>query len=79
MKATEFDERFDDGGDISEFLDLDKATRPGREPKRVNVDFPAWMVEALDREAQRIGVTRQSLIKFWLAESLERVRAREAG
>jgi CopG antitoxin of type II toxin-antitoxin system len=79
MKATEFDERFDDGEDISEFLDLNKATRPGHEPKRVNVDFPAWMVEALDREAQRIGVTRQSLIKFWLAESLERVRAREAG
>lgn len=71
MKAEEFDRMFDDGEDISEYLDLSSATRPGREQKRVNVDFPAWMVQSLDREASRVGVTRQSLIKLWLADRLE--------
>jgi hypothetical protein len=78
MKATKFDEKFDNGEDISEFLDISQSKRPGREQKRVNVDFPLWMVEALDREAERIGLTRQSLITFWLAESLERSKVREA-
>jgi hypothetical protein len=77
MKATKFDEKFDNGEDISEFLDISQSKRPGREQKRVNVDFPLWMVEALDREAERIGLTRQSLITFWLAESLERSKVRE--
>ncbi|AHJ29940.1 CopG family antitoxin [Nodularia spumigena CS-584] len=73
MKATEFDVKFDRGEDITEFLDLSQAQRPGLEQKRVNVDFPTWMIEALDREAKRLGVTRQSIIKIWLAERLEQV------
>jgi hypothetical protein len=73
MKAKEFDQKFDDGEDITEFLDLSKARRPGHEQRRVNVDFPLWMIEALDHEANRLGVTRQSIIKVWIAERLERV------
>lgn len=73
IKAEDFDVMFDSGEDVSEYLDFSKAKRPGHVPKRVNVDFPTWMVEALDREAQRIGVTRQSIIKVWLAERLEQV------
>ena len=73
ITAEEFDRRFDDGEDISEFLDWSSIRRPGLEPKRVNVDFPTWMVERLDREAQKRGVTRQALIKLWLADRLEAV------
>jgi len=72
MKANELDKRFDAGEDISGELDLSAARRPNREQRRVNVDFPAWMVESLDREARRLGVTRQSIIKVWIAERLER-------
>ncbi|HRX51806.1 MAG TPA: CopG family transcriptional regulator [Candidatus Krumholzibacteria bacterium] len=72
MKTREFDERFDGGEDITGELDLAQAERPNQEPRRVNVDFPTWMVEALDREAKRLGVTRQSIIKVWIAEMLER-------
>jgi hypothetical protein len=61
---------FDAGEDITENLDLNKARRVGNVAKRVNVDFPLWMVKSLDREAQRLGVTRQSLIKLWLADRL---------
>ena len=57
--------------DVSAHLDFSKATRPGREQKRVNVDFPVWMIQSLDREAQRLGVPRQSVIKIWIAERLE--------
>jgi hypothetical protein len=71
MKASEFDKRFDAGEDVSGELDLKAARRPAREQRRVNVDFPAWMVESLDREAKRLGVTRQSIIKVWIAERLE--------
>ncbi len=71
MKASEFDRKFEDGEeDITQYLDLSRALRPGYEQKRVNVDFPLWMVEALDREAKRIGVTRQSIIKMWIAERI---------
>jgi hypothetical protein len=70
IDAAEFDRRFDDGEDISEYVDWSKARRPGLESKRVNVDFPAWMVTGLDKEARRLGVTRQSLIKMWIAEHL---------
>ena len=70
ISAAEFDRMFDDGEDISAHVDWSKARRPGLEPKRVNVDFPTWVVEALDREAQRLGVTRQALIKLWIAERL---------
>lgn len=72
MKSEEFDKRFDRGEDVSEHLDYTKATRPGREQKRVNVDFPVWMIQSLDREARRLGVPRQSVIKVWIAERLER-------
>lgn len=72
MKAAEFDKKFDDDEeDIIDFLDLEKARRPGLEAKRVNVDFPSWMVQALDKEARKIGVTRQALIKLWLADKLK--------
>ncbi|WP_199435429.1 type II toxin-antitoxin system BrnA family antitoxin [Qaidamihabitans albus] len=67
MKADEFDGRFDRGGDITAALDMAKAQRPGEDQRRVNVDFPAWMIAALDREARRLGVTRQSVIKVWPA------------
>jgi hypothetical protein len=70
-KAKDFDARFDRGEDVSEFLDMAKARRPGREQRRVNVDFPVWMIESLDREAARLGVPRQSVIKVWIAERLE--------
>ena len=72
MKAKKFDSDFDKGKDISGALDLSKARRPKQEQKRVNVDFPTWMIEMLDKEAGRLGVTRQSIIKVWLAERLER-------
>ena len=73
MKAKDLDEKFDAGEDITEFLDLSAATRPGQEQKRVNVDFPVWMIHRLDREARRLGVPRQSIIKIWIAERLEKV------
>ena len=74
MKAEEFDKIFDDGKeDVLHLFDLSKARRPNQEAKRVNVDFPNWMVESLDREARKRGVTRQSLIKLWLADKLEAV------
>lgn len=71
MKAEEFDARFDAGEDMSANLDAARARRPGEEHRRVNVDFPAWMIAGLDREATRLGVTRQSLIKVWIAEKLD--------
>jgi hypothetical protein len=71
MKTKDFDDAFDDGIDITAHLDSSKAKRVLQEQKRVNVDFPTWMVDSLDREASRLGVTRQSVIKVWLAERLE--------
>lgn len=71
MKAREFDDKFDAGEDITEHLDLTASRRPGEDQRRVNVDLPAWMILSLDREARRLGVTRQSIIKVWLAERLE--------
>ena len=71
MKAKKFEQHFDDGVDISASLDLSKARRVLQEQKRVNVDFPTWMIDSLDREASKLGVTRQSVIKVWLAERLE--------
>jgi hypothetical protein len=72
MKAKQFDKQFDEGKDISKNLDLSKSKRLGREQKRVNVDFPLWMIQLLDKEAKRLGVPRQSIIKVWVAERLER-------
>ncbi len=71
MKASDFDKKFDSDEDITEYLDLTRARRPGLEVKRVNVDFPEWMVESLDKEANRLGITRQALIKVWVADKLE--------
>ena len=72
MKAKDFDKKFDEGQeDIIEDLDLSTARRTNLKQKRINVDFPAWVVESLDREAARIGVTRQSIIKVWLVERLQ--------
>ncbi len=70
MKAKTFDRKFDSGGKILDHADLSQARPIGTDAKRVNVDFPAWMVDSLDREARRLGVTRQSLIKLWLADRL---------
>ena len=72
MKAKDFDKKFEEGQeDIVDDLDLSSARRVNQEQKRINVDFPAWVVESLDREAARIGVTRQSIIKVWLGERLQ--------
>ena len=71
MKARDFDKEFDAGEDVTRHLDLDKARRSGHASKRVNVDFPLWMVESLDREASRLGVPRQALIKMVIARHLE--------
>ena len=73
MKTEEFDRRFDDGEDVSAAIDWSTARRPNLDAKRVNVDFPTWMVESLDREARKLGVTRQSLIKLWLADKLSQI------
>ena len=67
ISAREFDRRFEAGEDISRFLDWGRAERPGLAQRRVNVDLPTWMIQSLDREAKRIGVTRQSIVKVWLA------------
>ena len=71
MKAKKFEQQFDEDIDITASLDLSKAKRVLQEQKRVNVDFPTWMIDSLDREASKLGVTRQSVIKVWLAERLE--------
>ena len=71
MKAKSLDKKFDEGKDISKELDISKARRPLQAQKRVNVDFPIWMIESLDKEASRLGVTRQSIIKVWLSERLQ--------
>ncbi len=72
MKASEFDTKIDAGEDVSGDVDWSKARRPNLEPRRVNIDFPAWVVEALDREARRLGVTRQARVKLWNGERLDR-------
>lgn len=72
MKAKNFDKAFDSGQDVTKYLDLAKARHPEQEQKRVNVDFPVWMVQMLDREARRLGVPRQSLIKILIAQHLEK-------
>jgi len=76
MKASEFDDAFDEGQNVMEHLDVSGARRQRLDPKRINVDIPAWMIDNLDREASRIGVSRQAIIKMWLAERLE---ARKTG
>ena len=73
MKARQFDEAFDAGEDVSGEIDWQKAQRPNLALKRVNVDFPSWVIEALESEARRLGVTRQALVKLWIAERLDRI------
>ncbi len=74
MKPEDFDKKFDDNKkDIIDDLDLASLRRPNLKQKRVNVDFPAWIIDSLDKEAKRMGVTRQSVIKIWLAERLEKL------
>ena len=72
MKARDLDKMFDEGKDISKHLDISRAKRLGQEQRRVNVDFPEWMIRSLDKEAKRLGVSSQSIIKIWLAEKLEK-------
>jgi hypothetical protein len=79
MKANEFDQKFDSNDDdIIDDLDLSSVTRPNQSQKRVNVDFPVWVIDSLDKEASRIGVTRQSIIKVWLVERLEQQAANKS-
>ena len=75
MKAKDFDKKFESGEDITNYLDLSKARRPEQEQKRVNVDFPVWMIHSLDKEAKRLGVPRQSLIKVLVAEHFQKASA----
>ena len=70
ISAEEFDALFEQGADVIEYLSVEKAERPGLKQRRVSVDFPAWMVQELDREAKRMGITRQSVIKYWISEKL---------
>lgn len=71
ITAEELDRRFDDGEDITQFLDLDQAFRPNLEQRRVNLDLPKWMINTLDKEAKRVGVTRQSIMKVWISERIK--------
>ena len=71
IKAKDLDKKFDSGEDVTKYLDLSRVRRPGHEQRRVNVDFPVWMIESLDREASRLGVPRQSLIKVLIARHLD--------
>ncbi|MGI5868099.1 MAG: type II toxin-antitoxin system BrnA family antitoxin [Kiritimatiellia bacterium] len=75
MKAEAFDKAFDNGESIVEHLDFSKATRPGRVQRRINVDFPEWMIQSLDKEAERLGIPRQAVIKVWISD---RIRENEA-
>ncbi len=75
MKAKEFDKQFDSGESVLEYLDLAKARRMGQEQKRVNVDFPVWMIHSLDKEAKKLGIPRQSLIKVLIAQHIEHAGA----
>ena len=71
ITAEEFDRRFDRGEDISKYLDWSRARRPRLEQRRINVDLPTWMIDTLDLEAKRVGVTRQSIMKMWLSDRIK--------
>ena len=75
ITAKELDEKFDNGEDITEYLDLSSARRPNQEVRRVNVDFPEWVIESLDQEAKRLGISRQALVKVWIAERVDQLAA----
>ena len=78
ISAEELDRKFDAGEDVLDYFDLSKGRRPNQR-RRVNVDLPEWMIESLDREAQRLGVSRQAIMKVWLAERLKAVQREESG
>jgi hypothetical protein len=71
VKAKDFDAAFDRGDDVTKYLDKSKARRVNAQLKRVNIDFPVWVIDSLDKEARRLGITRQSLVKMWIAEKLK--------
>lgn len=71
-KAPDFDRAFDKGDSVTKFLDKSKRRRVNTELMRVNIDFPVWVVTSLDKEANRLGITRQSLVKMWIAEKFDR-------
>jgi hypothetical protein len=71
LSAARLDELHDAGEDLTEYLDLGEAVRPGRKVQRVNVDFPADLLEAIDAEAKRIGVSRQAFIKLRIADAVK--------
>ena len=71
MKAEDFDKKFEAGKDMTDDLDFSQARRVNQEPRRVNIDFPAWVVEKLDKQSKRLGITRQALVKVWIAEKLK--------
>ena len=71
MTAQEFEQRFDEGEDITPFIDKSLIRRPGVAPRRVNVDFPEWIIDKLDLQSKLIGVSRQSLIKLWVSERIQ--------
>jgi hypothetical protein len=75
MNAEELDRKFDDGEDVLEYFDLSTLRRPGLEPQAIEISFPQWMVVALDKEAQRLGVQREAIIKLWLSERLDAASA----
>jgi len=72
IKAKDFDAAFERGEDVTKFLDKSKARRVNAELKRVNIDFPVWVISSLDKEARRLGITRQSLVKMWIAEKFKK-------
>ena len=71
VKAKDFDEAFDRGEDVTDYLNTSKVRRVNEELRRVNIDFPVWVISSLDREARRLGVTRQSLVKMWIAQKFD--------
>lgn len=78
MKASEIDKKFDENNeDILQHFDTSKVRMLNEEPRRVNIDFPAWMIDSLDREAKHVGVSRQAVIKMWIAERLEKIKTQK--
>ena len=71
IKAKDFDTAFDSGEDVTKYLEKSKARRVNEQLRRVNIDFPAWVISSLDKEARRLGITRQSLVKMWIAEKFD--------
>ena len=72
MKASQLDKKFDENKeDILEYFDTSKIKMINEKQRRVNIDFPEWMIQSLDKEAKHIGVSRQAVIKMWIADKLK--------